>query len=303
MDRLFSAFARLLLSALVAAGGLAGEGLAQSQAVSPAAGPSAGSPAAAVAAPDANGALLAKAVGLYYSSARTGLKGFDCSVHPEWRTLFLSATQGAGHGAGQGAAVADDDPRILLLKTANIKLHGRLGGGSSLDWNLPATPEKPLNQDSTELVDQMHQATERTLTGFMQFWSPFVDGSVIPATADGLEITNTEKGHTLHADQGGTSLTEVLDNNLVMQQFNVATGGAKINFSPRYKPTDQGLLVNAFLAHIQAPQSPPEQAEEMHVEIEYQQVGSFPVPARIAMEISGQGKFNFALDGCTVNPQ
>jgi len=295
MDLSFSARQRRLLCALLAAGCITASAAAQNQGSGPGpAGPVVASAGSGAAAPDTNAALLAKASSLYYSSARTGLKGFDCAVHPEWRTLILSSAP--------GSAVADDSPDIQLLKSVNITLHGRLNGSSSLDWNVAADPAKPLDKDSTTLLDQMHQGTERTLTGFMQFWSPFVDGSVIPASPEGIEMTNTEKGHTLHADQGGTSLTEVLDNELVMQQFNVVVGGAKINFSPRYKPTDQGLLVNAFLAHIQAASASAAEAEEMHVEIDYQTLGGFPVPSKIEMQISGQGKFNFALDGCKVNP-
>jgi hypothetical protein len=244
--------------------------------------------------PDPNAAFLAKTSQLYYSSSKAGLRGFDCQVHPDWRTLFVSSQQ--------DSAVTDDDPRIELLKSVNITLHGRLTGGSSLDWNPPAAPAKPLKQDLIDLLNSMHQASDRTLTGFMQFWSPFIDGSVIPATPDGLEITHSVKGHTLHADQEGTSLTEILDTNLVMQQFNVAAGGAKINFSPRYKSTGQGLLVNGFQARIQAPSDPPDQAEQMRVDIDYQTVSGYPIPSRISMEVIGTGKSDFTLDSCTVNP-
>jgi hypothetical protein len=246
---------------------------------------------AAKAEPEA--AFLAQASQLYYSSSKAGLRGFDCQVHPDWRTLVSSQ---------QDSAVADDDPRIELLRSVNITLHGRLTGGSSLDWNPPQASAKPLNKDLIDLLNSMHQASDRTLTGFMQFWSPFIDGSVIPATSDGLQITHSIKGHTLHADQEGTSLTEILDSNLVMQQFNVATGGAKINFSPRYKSTGEGLLVNGFQARIQSPTDPPDQAEQMHVEIDYQTVSGYPIPSRISMEVIGTGKSDFTLDGCKVNP-
>lgn len=278
-----------------AAGCLAASGLAQSQTAHlnpPAPASLRPSPGAR---DTANAALLAQASKLYYSSAKAGLAAFDCNVRPDWRGLFLSAQP--------GAAIADDDPQIVLLRTAKITLHGRLTGDSTLDWNIPADPAKPLDKDSADMIKGLHEAWESKLLGFMQFWTPFIDGSVIPATSDGLDITNTQKGHTIHADQGGTSLTEVLDNDLVMQQFNVATGGAKIDFSPRYKPTDQGLLVNAFLAKILPPSTPPDQAEEMQVEIDYQTVNGFPLPSNINMEVNGQGKFTFALDSCMANPR
>jgi hypothetical protein len=255
---------------------------------------STGTATAEPAKPDPDAEFLAKASDLYYSSSRAGLRAFDCQVHPDWHSLFVSAEQ--------EPSVADDDPRIQLLKSVNITLHGRLTGGSSLDWTPPTVSAKPINQDLADLLNSMHQASDRTLTGFMQFWSPFIDGSVIPATPDGLEITHSVKGHTLHADQQGTSLTEILDSNLVMQQFNVATGGARINFSPRYKTTGQGLLVNGFQARIQVPSDPPDQAEQMRVEIDYQSVGGYPIPSKISMEVVGTGRSDFMLDSCTVNP-
>jgi len=286
-----------VLAAFLVAGYLAAGAFAQTPAASPTPPALSGSsPSSASKDADAaNSAFLASAGKIYYSSITTGLTAFDCAVHPDWRTMMLSAKP--------GSATADDDPRILALKTAKITLHGRLTGSSTLDWNLPADPAKPLDQDTTEQIDSMHKASERTLLGFMQFWSPFVDGSVIPSTIDGLQITKTEKGHTIHADEGGAEMTEVLDNQMVMQQFKVAVGGAKIDFSPRYKPTDQGLLVNGFLAKIQTPSTPADQAEEMHVEIDYQTVAGFPLPSNIDIEVVGQGKFNFALDGCVANPK
>jgi hypothetical protein len=291
MIRYVSPMRQVTLCMLLAAGCLAASTQAQDPAAPAATPGSAPGTPASPAANEANGAMLIKARGLYYSSSKAGLKGFDCAVHPDWKALMESAAPGAK---------IDDNPAVALLNSVKITLHGRLDGGSSLDWDAPSDPAKPVDQASADMLDKMHQGTERSLTGFMQFWSPFVDGSVIPATPDGIEFTNDAKGHTLHADQGGTSLTEVLDNDLVMQQFNVVMGGAKINFSPRYKTTDQGLLVNAFHGHIEPPSSTP--VQEMEVGVDYQTIGGFPIPSRIGMEVSGTGKFEFALDGCKVNP-
>ena len=126
----------------------------------------------------ANDALLAKAAKLYYSTDKTGLARFDCAVHADWRTVFLDA--------GNGAPVAEDDPRVLLLNSVKVTLHARMKGGSGIDWNPPAHPAKPLDQDSIELLDKMQAGTAQMLQGFMQFWPPFVDGSVVPDSSEGL---------------------------------------------------------------------------------------------------------------------
>lgn len=241
--------------------------------------------------PNPNDELLAKAASLYYSTAKAGLNSFVCSVHPDWRAFL--------HSIGKGGAGADADPRIVLLNSVKISLHGQMKGGSTIDWTPDPHPEKPLDEDSTSLLNQMHTQTNQTLQGFMQFWTPFVDGSVIPPDSVGLEFTQTENEHRIHADAGETSLTEVFDNGLVLQHFDVVTGGLSVKFAPTYKPTDNGLLVDAFQAHIQPPGVP---AQEMRVEIEYQTLGGKLIPAQVKMNVASTKTFNFVLDGCAVNP-
>ncbi len=259
-------------------------------AAAPASGQSA-QPAAAK--PNPENAWLAKTGKLYYSSARAGLSGFDCAVHPDWHTLFVSASK--------GEPVAEDDARILLLKTVKITLHARMMGGSTIDWVDTSDSGKPLDQSSTEVLDGMHQSVQQTLEGFVQFWSPFIDGSVVPQSADGLDITHTPTVHTIHAKQGETELTEVFNPDLVLEQFNVVLSGTSIKFSPAYQSTGQGLLVNGFRAHIVPAGSG--QAQDMTVAIEYQKIDDIPIPGHLSMEVMGTGKFDFTMDGCAINPK
>jgi len=240
-----------------------------------------------------NDELLAKAAKLYYSTDKAGLAGFDCAVHPDWHALFLSD----GNGAVDAA-----DPRVALLNSVNIAFHARMKGGSGLDWTPPAHPGQPLDQDSASLLDKMQAGTAQTLQGFMQFWTPFVDGSIIPDSADGVQIAPAEKGgYKLHVDQEGTTLTEIFSSDLVLQQFNVTMNGMTVNFSPSYKPTEKGLLVTSFLARIIPSGAATGQTDEMHVNIEYQTVDGFPIPAKLNLEELNHGIFNFVLDGCAVS--
>jgi len=251
------------------------------------------SPQPGASAPNPDDAWLQKTGSLYYSTAKSGLGGFDCVVHPDWRTLFLTADT--------GSTVAADDARILLLETVKINLHAHLQGGSTLDWSQNQDPGKPLDDDSTALLSKMRQATEQTLEGFLQFWTPFVDGSVVPESADGLAITHTGTQHTIHAQQGETALTETFSSDLLLEHFDVDMNGISIKFQPAYKSTDQGLLVKSFQAHVQPAGVPADQAQEMHVDIEYQNLDGFPIPSRLSMDVTNNGNFNFVLDGCTVS--
>jgi hypothetical protein len=252
-------------------------------------------PKTSAAAPDSDAEWLVKTSKLYYSSSKAGLTGFDCSVHPDWRTLVMSTSK--------GEVVADDDPRITLLQGVRIGLHARMNGGSTVEWEAESAPDKPLDENSTAMLNKIHQTLEQTLQGFMQFWSPFMEVAIVPNTTEGLEITHTPTAHTIHAKQGETELTEVFANDLVLEQFNVNLNGVSIKFSPAYKPTPQGLLVHGFEAHILPAGATPEKTQVMKVGVEYQSLNGQTIPGQLNMEIVGAGTFNFAFDGCTVNPK
>jgi hypothetical protein len=243
-------------------------------------------------APSSDDAWLKKAGSLYYSSAKSGLGGFDCAVHPDWRTLFSSANA--------DSPVDADDARVLLLESVKINLHAHLQGGSTLDWTPEESTGQPLDQDASTLLSKMREVTEQTLEGFLQFWTPFVDGSVVPASAEGLTITHTGSVNTIHAQDSDVSLTETFTNDMLLEHFDVDQNGISIKFQPAYKPTGQGLLVKSFQAKVQPAGVPPEQAEQMRAEIEYQTLEGFPIPSQLRMD-TASGKFNFTLDGCTVS--
>jgi hypothetical protein len=238
---------------------------------------------------------LAKTAKLYYSSAKAGLTGFDCAVHPDWHTLFVTANK--------RESTPDDDASLALLNTVKITLHARMKGGSTIEWVAAANPDKPLDESSTALLDGMHQSVEQTLEGFLQFWSPFIEDTVVPDSSEGLEITHTPTVHTIHAKQGTTELTEVFDHNLVLEQFNVNLNGTSIKFSPAYRPTEQGLLVNGFVARILPPGATPAQAQEMKVAVDYQPLNGLTIPSHLNMEVIGTGVFNFTFDACSNNPK
>ncbi len=244
--------------------------------------------------PDPNAAFLAKASSLYYSTTKQGLTGFDCAVHPDWANIFKTVLK--------GTPSAGDDKLVALLNSAKITIHARLTGpGSGLDW-APGKVALP-DPDSLELIEYMHQSTGQAFQTFTQFWTPFVNGSVIPGSNSGVEVKKTETGHTIHTMDGTASITEVLDEDNVVKRFNVETGGAKIAFEPSFKPTPNGLLVSNFAARIQPPGATPEQEQKMNVGVEYQTVKGFLIPRTLSMDVVGTGTFAFTFDGCTVNPQ
>ena len=245
-------------------------------------------------APDAKAddELLAKTSRLYYSTRTAGPAGFDCQVHPDWHTLFTSDSK--------GEAIAEDDARILVLKPVKVTVHARMNGQSTLEWVRTPDPENPLDSDSSILLDRMHEATEQAMQGFLQFWIPFVDGSVVPASSEGLKVTRSGSDFTIQAEQNGAQVTEIFSNEMILQHFNVITNGVSIQFAPSYQSTEKGLLVNHFDAHIQSVDQPSSAAQVMHVGVLYATLDGLFIPSNLNMEVVGTGTFNMAMDGCRI---
>jgi hypothetical protein len=143
-------------------------------------------------------ALLAKAKKLYYSYTREKVAGFDCDVKPDWLKLFTEVNGPENQKA--------DDPRIAVLNSVKIKIHAHTDGTANLDWIEP-----PNMSDPSDISNTMHSAVSQTLGGFIQFWTPFMDGDVIPDNSNGLEVHKTADGYTFHAEDADTKVDETLD--------------------------------------------------------------------------------------------
>jgi hypothetical protein len=224
---------------------------------------------------------------LYASTARDGLKGFDCNVHPDWRALISSANS--------GNVDAEGERKIAALKPVRIAMHAHMTGSAAVDWDSGNPPA-----DMTDMMNSLRDGTKQTLDGFVQFWAPFADASVIPVNSKGIEFTPTaDGGRTLRGTDNGTTVTETFGADSVLREYDVRMTGTTVLFTPTFTQTPKGLRVTYFLAHIK-PDSGAEQ--ELHVRVVYGEVGGFTIPFELYMTVAGTGTFNFTMDGCRVNP-
>jgi len=243
--------------------------------------------------------LLAKATTLYYSTARVGLRNFDCQVHVDWARMMKSARK--------GAALPDNDPRLALLNTVAITLRADLKGDSSLDWNLPEHPLKPVDESQTAMLNQVHHGVEQTLGGLLKtIWSPLVNGSIAETLGEeSANITEDANGYTLRTKDPQESITEVFDRGLVMKRFVVESSTlSNMDLKPVFQATPQGLLPAHMAADIRNPGTPAQgPAQPMDADMEYQVVTGIQIPSRITIVMPDVVEMDFKLDGCAVNPR
>lgn len=234
---------------------------------------------------------LAKTSKVYFSSAKAGLAGFNCDVHPDWKALFASANK-------NGSAPADD-AYLEQLKKVQVKMHARMLGGSTIEWVASSPDGQSASGNSDATIETLHQTVQQILEGFMQFWSPFMEVAVVPQKTEGLEIVHTPTSHTIHAKQGTTELTEIFNNDLVLEHFNVQLAGTSIKLEPSFEPTPQGLRVKTFAAEILPAGAAPAQTQKMLAHVDYQTVNNQVIPGQLSIDVSGTGNFNFTFDGCS----
>jgi hypothetical protein len=242
-----------------------------------------------------NDTLLAKATSLYDSTAKSGLHGFDCQVHPDWDKIMISVKKGAPEAA--------DEAKVALLSTVKITLHARLNGSSTLDWHPPESTDKPLDPAATSMLDKAHQGIASMLVGVLKLWTPLVDGSVAESLGeDDMNIVQTGDGYTLRSKDKRYQLTEEFDRDLLLKHYIAVDSGSTVDIVPTFRLSTRGLLLQSFVARIQPQVAPPQAAHEMHIDLEYQTISAIQIPARITVEVPNVVGMDFALDGCSVNP-
>jgi hypothetical protein len=243
--------------------------------------------AAAQADSKANDDWLNHVRSLYTSTARDGLKNFDCALHPDWRALISSANN--------GDVGAEGERKIAALQTVRISMHAHMTGSATVDWDSGNPPA-----DLTDMMNSVRDGTRQTLDGFLQFWTPFADASVIPTNSQGIEFTPTAGGgRILRGSGSGTTVTETFDAANILIEYDVKMPGTTVLFTPTFTQTPKGLRVTYFLARIK-PDNGAEQ--ELRVRLVYGEVDGFTIPSELFMTVVGTGTFNFTLDGCRVNP-
>jgi hypothetical protein len=243
-----------------------------------------------------NDTLLAKATSLYASTAKSGLHGFDCQVHPDWKKIMSSARK--------SDAIAANDPKLVLMSVVKITLHARLNGDSTLEWQVPNLWEKPPSSADASALDQTHRGIEQTLTGVLKLWSPLVDGTVPESLGEeGVQLAKTADGYRLVSQDKNASVTEEFDSNLLLKHFITTSSDASVDIVPVFDSTPRGLLLKSFVAHVKEPGAAAASPQEIDVSIDYQTVSGMQIPARFDINLPGMVDMDFALDGCAANPK
>lgn len=243
----------------------------------------AASPAPKTASPGTT--LLSAARALYYTPTTQGLKSFHCTVDFDWKDMLTRYA---------GAAVPDDNPFLIYLRTVHLAVSDDLKGNGQLEWT--ATGEPPATQ--VDSATKMKEGMQQMMTGFFSSWNAYMNGNMVPAPDATTTVTQVPDGLRMHASAPGTDVTELFDKNILLTEAHVVQATSDVYAYPTYIDTPDGRVVSAIRTVYRQPPTAP--AAELTLNITYAPVQNFRLPETLSYELKNIGSFAFKFSACTV---
>jgi hypothetical protein len=225
---------------------------------------------------------------LYYTPSAQGLKSFRCNAGVDWKAMLTRFS---------GSAVADNNPFLVYLNSVRLSVSDTLSGEGSLTW----TDTTSAPADLQKSRDQMHDGVIQMIGGFYQSWNQFVNGGMVPAPDSTTTETNSAGGGLhMHGSDAATVFDEDFDKNMLLLSAHVVMTNLDNTAYPTYEASTAGLRVNRVRNVLHQPPTAP--AQEVTMALTYMPVGTYQLPATLAVTLQNVGEFDFTFNNCVINP-
>ena len=258
--------------------------------------------------------LLKKARAAYYSLKTEGMKGFSCTMVPNWAALLEEPRK---------ADPAKIDEAIERLKGIHFSVDVDADGGAKVAHNEISADNDAMAKGLAQVYSGMEQMT----SGFFQTWAVFVIHPALPEQGTDFDLETSPLQYHLAYKEGGTKApaeaekpagTEVMpavapesataidvtmSRLFVIDSVKVAADKFTSTIKPQFAKTRKGYLLIGYDAEYQG--STGSDRTELHVNLENQSVSGLQVPKKLMLK----GLYNgspFAVEvvfsGCTATP-
>jgi hypothetical protein len=227
--------------------------------------------------------LLLAAKARYYNLQSIGVKGFGCDVDVDWNSLFASAA---------GKEPAADDPMMKYLQAARLSFTNDLRGKGKVEWALKGVPP----EGKEKAADELRSSLKQTLEGFLQAWTPFLNGDVIPQSPKTLKATPT--GYVIDDGKENDVSEEVLDKDMTVKHLTAKTEALVVEMDSTFTSSPSGLLLTQMDATYQQPPTNP--PTPLVMKTTFEPVDNFQLPATLTVIIPNVVTFKMRFTGCTV---
>ena len=229
--------------------------------------------------------LLISARQQVYNLRTSGVKSYTCDVFFDWDDFFTQVA---------GKPLPKDDPTMVYLNSLKLVLVNDLSGDASMKFiDAGAPPE-----ERKDGVEKLKGSIKQMVGGFVQAWTPTLNGTIIPAEVDSLK--KTPDGYLL-TGKGEESTSETLDSNLHLTGLSVQSKELSSTMQTTFVPSPKGLLMTEMAGDYREPDA----TAPTHVVMKttFAPVEGAQLPATLQASVPNVATFKFAFRGCTVEKQ
>ncbi len=244
--------------------------------------------------------LLKDARASYYSLKTEGMKGFSCTMVPNWAALLEEQRKSAPEKI---------DEAIERLKGIHFSVDVDADGAAKVGHNEISAD----NDAMAKGLAQVYSGMEQMISGFFQTWAVFVVHPALPEEGTDFDLeTGASQYHLAYKEGGttaagaepaaasGTAIDVTMSKLFIINSVKVVAASFTSTIKPRFAKTSKGYLLTGYEAEYQG--SAGSDRTELHVDMENQAVSGFQVPQKLLLKGSYNGS-PFAVEvvfsGCT----
>ena len=222
--------------------------------------------------------IIRQAREAYYNVKAAGLVEFRCQASPDWDSIVKAIKP----------PPADPDQLLPLLRQLHFGVAVGPDGGAVVSHQFDGAPP---SQQMAARLSLMTTGADQVLNGFFQSWTPFVFGSAFPESNAEYELENADELYRLHQKQGSADVVVTMTREFVITEIAVKSPQLEATIRPQFSRNNKGYLLSR-LGDVY--KIGPTAQGEFAMDIRYQEVEGFTLPAALTANVTVTGSTTIA---------
>jgi hypothetical protein len=228
-------------------------------------------------------ALLVPARLQYYNLQAHGVKSYACDVDFDWGAFFKAVS---------GKTPNPADPTQVYLNSSHLHFVSDLDGPYQLAWG----KGNGMPDGKESAIQAMHDTMQQMIVGFLQAWTPSLNGNLYPVEVQSMKRTAT--GYELRQVTPQRTMIEQVNSSMLLESIDEQANGTENKMDVTFSGSPGARLLTSVGGDYR--QSPGGSAISILMKTAFQTVDGVQIPASLTASVPGIAAFDFNFKGCTV---
>jgi hypothetical protein len=230
--------------------------------------------------------LIRKVQRASYSYKSEGLASFQCTVQPDWGSLYSTLP-------------VDSIGTQLkpLIEATEFQVSVGSEGAATVSRR---TTIPPPSEDIADRLRRVTSGVEETLVGFFNVLAPFSFGGLFSTPEGTFQLVESDGIYRVTEERGGVVSVVTLNQELAVTEMTAKLPQSEITMHPRLLSTDHGFILVGYEYKIRVTATTPPQTVEYDATIEYREIERLRLPSTLEVKVAAPNanlkfavKFNF----------